>query len=355
VLTIISKENIIFKDGILVIKISGALKLHDIDSILKYMIINRRENACKITNLKLDLSDLYPISPAAATGLVCLCSALMCNKLKEIASPSFFYLYRPQEKVLSYLVSLGFFTQMSNNASLLGCEDLVSSEYKRKQSKVKKLDLSILNNQFNDMKPIVQPMLLIPQKDDSLSANDFENICTNYLNKTYDTFDKLFSSPLYNYGKNHIDKFYSANGELFMNIFQHSNSWGLGTIHAKPKFGTTTCYYDIGLGFKGSVNSSPKAGKEHKTFKTDCDAMKWALKEGNSAKMNGNGRGLTVVEEFVLEENGFIEIRSGCCLLHKKPGDKPGDKYWRVNEELPWFPGVQITYFVPSTTNIADS
>lgn len=345
-----SNVDVYFEENCLVIGMSGIVKVRTLDLIMEELTIERKRQEYTMTDLILDLSDVYRISPAAAEGLVCLCSTLMTNKMKEIASPSNFYLKRPPNGVLTYLTTLGFFTQMSNNAKLLGCEDLVHSESEKKQRRREKRIPGIFDNSFdNDIRPIVWPMETISTKGSSISDQDFENACQHFVNNAADTFDRLFSSPHFNFDKGDKHNFWFSNVELYMNIFEHSGSWGLATIHANPAHGTTVCYHDIGISIKGSVNSSPKAGKEFEKFKTDYDAMKWALKKGNSSKSGGDGTGLNIAEDFVLSRNGTIEIRSGRCLLQKKPGEQPGEEYWR-KQDVPWFPGTQINFFIPCRT-----
>ena len=165
-----------------------------------------------------------------------------------------------------------------------------------------------------------------------------------------DTFERLFSSSHFNFDKAEKHDFWLSNSELYTNIFKHSASWGLVTIHANPARGTTVCYHDIGIGIKSSVNSSEKAGREFEKFETDYEAMKWALKEGNSSELDGNGIGLNIIEDFVLRKNGTIEVRSGQCLLQKKPDDQAGERNWRYQRK-PWFLGTQINFFIPCKGN----
>ena len=344
----ISNVYVCYEGNCLVVIMSGIVKARSLDLIIKELIIERKKQKHTITDLILDLSDVYPIRPAAAVGLVCLCSALMTNTMKEIASPSNFYLKRPSNVVLNYLSTLGFFTQMSNKARLLGCEDLVDLESEKKQRRREKKRPAVIDNSFdNDFHSIIWPMESIPTKGSSISDQDFENTCQNFVNNGAYTFYRLFASSHFNFDKSNIHNFWSSNVELYTNIFEHSGSWGLATLHANPSSGTTVCYHDIGIGIKGSVNFSRR---EFEKFETDFEAMKWAFKEGNSSKSGNNGIGLNIVEDFVLSMNGTIEVRSGKCLLQKKPGDKSGEKYWR-NQNVPLFPGTQINIFVPSKNN----
>lgn len=329
----------------LIIKVGGSAGVRTLDAIMQKLAILKTVRDT-ITDLTLDLSDLHFISSAGALGMVCLCSGLMENKIDGIVGLFNFYLRRPPENVLTYLATLGFFTEMSNKARLLGSEDLVRFEAEIKKRTVEKQRIDTLDGHLqNARRPIVMPMATIPKKDRVL-GRDFENSAQTFIDSIRYTFRKLFLSSHFNFNEGDISGFHSANGELWMNIFEHSVSWGLGVIHADPARGTTVSYHDIGVGIKGSLNGSPKAGREFEKFETDYDAMKWAVKEGNSSKPGGNGRGLTIVEEFVIERDGTIEVRSGQCLLQKKPGDKLGEDTWRVSR-APWFPGTQINFFVP--------
>jgi len=344
-----SQAEVLLENNNLSIKIAGNMRVRTIDVILKEMLLKKRKAEYVIESaMILDLSELVFISPAAATGIVCLCSALMSNKMTVVANPSAFYMRRPPENVLTYLSTFHFFTQLINKANLLGCEDLAAFESERteRKSKVKKID-----GPDNEEKPIVLPMRTIPQKGAAERDHIFEQACLQFINEIYPTFRKLFSSVHFNFYDGDIYQFKEANGELFVNVFEHSRSWGIASIHANPRSGTIVSYCDIGVGMKGSVNSSPKARKEYDVFETDTVAIKWALKEGNSSKVGGNGRGLNVVEEFVLQRKGNIELRSGSSLFRKKPGDKPGVENWSISS-VPWFPGTQINFFVPCMDRI---
>jgi hypothetical protein len=344
-----SRVDIYFNENCLVIGISGDIMAGTIDAILNKLSIVQVKKEDRKVDLILDLSKVHFVSPAAAVGIICLCSSLNTNKIKGIANLSSFYLNHPAKHVLTYLTTLGFFTQMSVKAGLLGCEDLIHFEHEKRQRSKKKQKASLNNQSNNNNRPIVWPIETIPRKGESISDQDFEDACQYFINHAAGHFEKLFSSFHFNFDKGDRHGFWEANGELYINIFEHSQSWGLGTIHARPNYGTTVCYYDIGIGIKDSVNSSPNLGKEFDKFESDYEAMKWALVEGHSSKLNGNGIGLNIVEDFVLSRNGTIWIRSGQCLLQKKSVDQSGSENWRYRNVL-WFPGTQINFFVPCIT-----
>ncbi len=342
-----SKVYIEFENNNLFIGLSGDVRAGTIDIILnKLTVLDKKIDLIK-ADMILDLSGVYPISSAGAVALVCLCAALMMKKISKTIDLSAFYLVRPPKPVQSYLVTICFFTQMSNKANLLGCEDLVRNETQRENNRIEKQRKSVAkNDQGNNPKPILLPMKSIFQRDSLKNYEYFEDKCSHFINHILDTFKELFVSKYFGFEDADLYEFCSSNGELFVNVFEHSGSWGLGLIHANPARGTSVSYYDIGMGIRESLNISPKANKDFGKYAFDYDAMKYALTEGKSCKIGGNGTGLNIVEEFVVERKGFIEIRSGKCLLRKKPGDVPGKDNWRFFE-VPWFPGTQINFFVP--------
>jgi len=327
------------------VSLSGSVTSRTLDAILKEMTLEKEKHGralLSVTDFILDLSNVSLVMLDGATSLVCLCSALMTNKLKEIANPSTIYLRRPAENVVSWLTRIGFFTSMSAKAKLLGHSELVHAEEKMRELSRKQAQAIASTWVDSGDRPVVWPMELIPHKEGSSAYRNFENACQYFLNRAYDQFDRLFSSSQFNFDRQSKHDFWNANSELYRNIFEHSDSWGLATIHARPKHGTRVCYYDIGMGIKGSVNTSPNIPKE---FDSDYEAMKWALVEGHSSKIEGSGLGLNIVDDFVSSRGGTIELRSGQCLLQKRPGDMD----WRA-QVVPWFPGTQISFFVPVRT-----
>lgn len=336
-----SKVNAYIDGDCLVINISGILTIRTIDAILSELIEIKKNETDTITNMLFDLSEVDFVQPSGVVGLVCLCSALVKNQIDELFKISNMYIRHPSECVLTYLVNLNFFTWMSTKAKLLGCEDLVNSEYKIEQQRKQKLHNS--NNQLDyDNNTIIWPMTLIPCKGQSIADQDFENVAQHFLNQAHNCFEKLFSSSHFNFSKAKIHDFWGANYELYYNIFAHSKSWGLATIHARPNYGTAVCYYDIGIGFKESVNTAPRLEKK---FETDIEAIKWAMVDGNTSNPNRirhDGHGLTIVQDLVLSAGGILEIRSGKCLLQRKSKELDWKAY-----NVPWFPGAQISFFVP--------
>jgi len=237
----------------------------------------------------------------------------------------------PQDSIYNYLTILGFYSQLSDKADIIEIQDIVhyESELKKKREENRKT-----YRQSPEGKPIsiILPIETIPKQIDSISGKDFENRVGKFVNRTIDSFSELFKSTHYNFSGEDQHNFLLSNVELYKNIFEHSQSWGIATIHARPNFGTTVCYFDLGIGFKESV------GK----FSSELQSIEWALVDGNSSKLgdDNDGYGLTIVQEFVLIRNGSLKIRSGDCLLEKSNKEKNS----RI---VTTFPGVQISYFIP--------
>lgn len=319
----------------------GIVTARILDSILRELNIQKTKGLVEgdAMNLIVDLSEVDVLRPGGAVGLVCLCSALMTNKMGQLFTPSRILLRHPSPNVLSYLTRIGFFTQMSAKAGLLGHTDLVRLEDEWEERDKKKRTGCMSSRQLSgDERSIIWPMHLIGNKE-NYNRRDFEDVCQHLVNDAANHFDDLFSSSHSKFDRGCQHDFLEANYELYMNVYDHSGSWGIPMIHMRPKYGTFICCYDIGIGIKESVNTSPNMKIKRIT---DYDAIKWALVEGNTSKIDGNGLGLNVIEDFVLSRKGVIEIRSGECLLQRRPNHTDWKPY-RVS----WFPGMQVNIFVP--------
>jgi len=297
--------------------------------ILEFLIAKSKRqyqsNKSAFYNFVLDLSQIKYIDVEGALSLICFCAAIK----RKNKSVNFRFIY-PNENVLSYLTTLGFFTQMSNKIGGLEGQNIVHYENELRQSRrIRQKHYSSENR----LLPIILPIETINQKTSSNSGSDFDNIVGTFANQALDSFDDLETTPHYKFNGEDYFQFRLSNIELYKNIFHHSKSWGIATIHARPHFGTTVSYFDIGIGFKESV------GK----FNSEEESIIWALKDGNTSKekSDNDGFGLTHVQEFVFKRKGTIKIRSGDCQIELT--SPSGIKKSNVGK----FPGVQITFFIP--------
>lgn len=283
-------------------------------------------NKKAFTNIILDLSRIKYIDIEGVLALICFCSAIK----RKNRNANFRFIY-PNERVLSYLITLGFFGQMSNKVGVIDRQDIVHYENELKKKRIirQKTQLDKASN-----KPLILPIETITQQMSSTSGRDFENMVRTFANHAIDAFDILRTSPHYNFSGEDYYQFRQSNIELYKNIFHHSKSWGIASIHARPNYGTTACYHDIGIGFKAGI----------KKFDTEVESIEWALIDGHTSKPNddNDGYGFTLIKEFVFRRNGKIKIRSGdCMLLLNSVSSK---KKTKVSS----FPGVQISYFIPT-------
>lgn len=278
-------------------------------------------------NIVLDFTRTKYIDTEGALSLICFCSAIK----RKNRNTNFHFVY-PTENVLNYLVSLGFFGQMSNKVGIIEREDIV--HYENELRHKRRLKQKKYSNKHN-LSPIILPIETIEQKKDTIGSNmDFEHMIGTFASQALGAFDELLTIPQYNFNGEDYYHFCESNIELYKNIFQHSKSWGIATIHARPNFGTSVCYYDIGIGFKASI------GK----FDSELESIEWALIDGNTSKPDddNDGFGFTLVQEFVFNRNGKIKIRSGDCLLELNSGSS------KKKNRVSYFPGVQISYFIPT-------
>lgn len=285
-----------------------------------------RKNKTLLQNIVLDLSRVKYIEIEGALSLICFCAAIKRKNPKT----NFRYIY-PPDKVLSYLMTLGFFGQMSNKVGIIEGQDIVHFENDLRNERRAK-QKSRTNNP--DLLPVILPIETINQRLNSISGLDFENMVGTFANHAIDTFNILRTSPLYNFSGEDYYQFLQSNIELFKNIFHHSKSWGIASIHARPNFGTTVCYFDIGIGFKASV----------KKYDTEADSIEWALIDGNTSMSDedNDGYGFTLVQKFVFRRNGKLKIRSGNCLLELNSSSL------KKKTKVMSFPGVQVSYFIPA-------
>lgn len=295
-------------------------------TILDLLIKETKESYVKndnmLQNVILDLSRIKYIEIEGALALICVCSAIK-RKNKMVN----FSLVYPKDRVLSYLMTLGFFGQMRNKVGAGDREDIIRIENQQRIQRQRNK-----SNEFDAM-PVILPIETIEQQLDHNSGVEFENMVGKFVSHAMDTFEILRTSPHYNFTGEDYYQFRQSNIELYKNIFHHSKSWGIASVHARPNHGTTVCYYDIGIGFKASV----------KKFATESESIDWALIDGNTSKLDGDndGYGLTLIQEFVFRRNGIMKIRSGDCMLILN--SVSSKKKIKVSN----FPGVQISYFIP--------
>lgn len=297
-----------------------------LDFLIKSTSESYRKDRSEFNNVALDLSKIKYMDIEGALSMICFCAAVK----RKNPNANFGYVY-PPDRVLSYLMTLGFFGQMSNKVGVIEGQDVVHIENERRNER--RMWQKAKSYKFDSM-PVVLPIETIPQPMNSASGADFDLMVGIFANHALDAFDILQTSPHYNFSGDDYYLFRQSNIELYKNIFHHSKSWGIASIHARPNYGTTVCYFDIGIGFKASINK----------FDTEEKSIEWALIDGNTSKPDddNDGYGFTIVQDFVFCRSGNIKIRSGDCLMQLNSNTS------KKSTIVSSFPGVQISYFIPA-------
>ena len=190
--------------------------------ILQFLVANSKQeyqtDKSAFYYIVLDLSKIKYIDVEGALSLICFCAAIK----RKNQAVNFRFVY-PAENVLSYLMTLGFFTQMSNKVGVLERQDIVHYENELRHTRRIKQ-----KNQYNEngLSPIILPIETIYQKTDSISGSDFDNMVGTFANRALDSFDALTTTSHYKFNGEDYFQFRLSNIELYKNIFQHSKTWG---------------------------------------------------------------------------------------------------------------------------------
>ncbi|MGZ8748804.1 MAG: ATP-binding protein, partial [Mycobacterium sp.] len=160
-----------------------------------------------------------------------------------------------------------------------------------------------------NLQPVILPIELVADSQDCVVASSRDTDCTRFLNRAAEVFEVLPTAGFQIFSGDLRD-FWRILAELYKNIYDHSNSWGLVTVVARPQYGTVISFHDLGIGILKSVESLGA-----RSLTSDEQAIRWALIEGNSSKVGNSGLGLALVSRFVSTCVGQFEIRSGNCRL----------------------------------------
>lgn len=167
-------------------------------------------------------------------------------------------------------------------------------------------------NNIREQSSIYWPIRTIPER----SGNSFESDDAGYTNSFIDYFNLLVNSgklPIYDISLEEVRKgFIKTAYELGLNIWEHSNSWGLSSIQSTEDTNTTIAICDYGDGFIGSyITKNPEYIS---TLENDKNLLEKLLTDGGTSKpnKNKNGHGLTRVMDFNRKVDGTLLIRTDC-------------------------------------------
>lgn len=319
--------------------LSGVLNTHTLDDCLKsFPLPNATPSA-----IILDMTNIRQVKPGGVGQVVSLLSWLSASSGSQIAPLDILGLSEP---VASFLATLGVFSVLRSRAGLRDSEGLLHlEEQRRDRRKARDRTRPVGVRATHAAAPVVvMPLEVIPKSPSSrfpAARADFDASCRRFVNQAADKFEFMFQSGFLGELAD-PQQFWHANVELYKNVFDHSESWGLGIVcaSANPSIrGAVVSYHDIGIGIPASVS---RAVQNASLQMDDEAAIRWAIQERNSSKPGNDGLGLSIVADLVRTLNGRIEIRSGICRL---TGDG-SEEAWTA-EQVPLLPGTHVSFFIP--------
>jgi ABC-type transporter Mla MlaB component len=313
-------------------ELSGDLDARAIDALLA-----SPSSWSAANKVVVDMRGVSVAKPAGACLLVCFLAEIVERRTDYVVPVE---IVRPPRAVSSYLATLGFFSALSKKIVLVGCDDLLAED-KRRQTCRSESDRARPLGATRDSsvsRTVVLPIQFLPSSHKAAHPWEFEGNCGAFVNSLADKFEHLFQSG-HSSGVYDAKSFWNAIVELLKNVFDHSEGWGLAAISASPRLGSIVTFHDVGVGIPTTVR---RCFVGEYTPISDEEALRWSLIEGNSSKPGNSGLGLHIVERFVAEANGVMEVRSGTCRL-RRLGDSAG---WQASV-VPPFGGTHVSFHVP--------
>lgn len=223
----------------------------------------------------------------------------------------------PNDQIMSYLIRMDFFLELSEKWDL--SEEILYEislhEHGKNEDNKTLLELTKIND-FKDVFPIIQKI--------EHQIKSILKIQLGYSDEEIEMFKNIFS-------------------ELCQNISRHSESHGYVSVQYIPyyytrqnikyKWPVKIGISDTGIGFAATY------GKDI----SDKYALEEAIIENISSKKKG-GMGLKYIKNYVKDFGGELYIRSGNAAYYQV--GRSG-KY-KIEEDLPYFGGCQIDITLPS-------
>lgn len=137
--------------------------------------------------------------------------------------------------------------------------------------------------------------------------------------------------------------------ELCQNVVEHAGTGGWVAVHIynfRRRLGRRAAVIavsDAGIGFRRSLEATQS--KRYGERWSDGSALETALIHNISRFRDpGRGQGLLTTKRYLSRWNGAIAIRSGTARVAIVPD---WDDSEPMTENLPWFPGSQVTLVIP--------
>lgn len=316
------------------ISLGNELNIYTFETILT----NITNNHTNVSTIIFDLSELKFVKLGGLISFLSLCGAIKEKKLFNGIQDIGVQLKLPPDNVLAHLHRMQFFKIARNNEWIENCDNLFQKDkeyFRIWKNKLTKYQNEIDHSNKKSYKANFFPFHFIPP---ALQYSDFDNTCTRFINDLIEVIEPVFEHDL-SFNKEQKRAFWQSNRELYKNIFDHSESWGLMALQVDRK-NVVLSFSDIGIGIMESLKEYLMLSYSSNCI-NDCLAIKEAIKKSvsskNSNKSDNMGLGLYLVTEYVKKANGKMIIRSGECLypINSQP------------EKVNFFPGTQIHIAIP--------
>lgn len=299
---------------VLTIRPTGVLNAYSTEELISK---HSSEDARRIC---LDFSAVTSVKP----GGVCMLACLLAHLGRHLNRRVTLVFKCEDQSIVDEMVRMGFFSCIMRWVDLASCKRLLEIDQENRRAFY--VSEGIRRHKTLPLEVFADERLLNLQ-------SVFESDCRKFVNRTSDVFAKVLEQQL---DSDQIKEFWRVNVELFKNVYNHSESWGIACISSGLSEGSVFCFHDNGLGICETAKRVVGDAK-------DSELIFWALKEGNTSKEGNSGLGLAILRDFVVSLGGLVHIRSGTARIKSSAAKDTVD-------DVVWFPGTHVDCFIPNHT-----